>query len=91
MWFRYSGDAGDALRYNGGNTLWYQNGMKFSTTDIDNDFAPYSCANDLGGGCWYNYCCDACTTCDGGHTQWDTIPGNYLVNLPAARMIIKPQ
>ncbi|VDI72252.1 Hypothetical predicted protein [Mytilus galloprovincialis] len=46
----YSGNAGDGMSYN--------NGMKFTTYDQDNDKYPFNCADDstLKGGWWYNAC-----------------------------------
>jgi len=46
----YSGTAGDSL--------WWQNGMQFSTWDDDNDRYDGNCAIEWGGfgGFWYNAC-----------------------------------
>jgi hypothetical protein len=42
---------------NCGNSLsTYNNGMKFSTLDVDNDNAASNCACALGAGWWYKYC-----------------------------------
>ncbi len=53
----YSGDAGDGMNVRIGNAL--QNGMKFSTSDKDNDKSTNNCASDVlgGGGFWLNCCC----------------------------------
>jgi len=40
-----------------GDSLRYEEGMKFSTKDQDNDaWAPGSCAQKYKGGWWYNAC-----------------------------------
>ena len=44
----YSGTAGDSLEYN--------NGMKFSTKDVDNDLYGKSCAIEGSGPWWYTLC-----------------------------------
>ena len=88
----YSGDAGDSLHYEGdrnGNGLfgWYYNdGMKFSTNDRDNDLNSVNCASVRGGGWWYNRCYWACLTCDEAHYAWAQLT-TYAVN---SRMMIKP-
>jgi len=53
----YSGDAGDGL--NPKVSTGIQNGMKFSTSDKDNDKSSgFNCANSNGGGgFWQNACC----------------------------------
>ena len=90
----YSGDAGDALQYegdyngNGRNGSYYHNGMKFSTQDQDNDLTGYNCALGRAGGWWYNSCFWACLTCDAVHNGWWTLPNDLVVN---SRMMIKPQ
>jgi len=90
----YSGDAGDSLQYEGdynGNGLfgtYYNNGMKFTTIDQDNDYigSGYNCATDRGGGWWYNSCQWACLTCMTGNYEWYTM--GYVFN---SRMMIKLQ
>ncbi|XP_052069118.1 ryncolin-1-like [Mytilus californianus] len=44
----YSGDLGDKLQYN--------NRMRFTTKDRDNDADPGNCANQRNGAWWYKYC-----------------------------------
>ena len=98
----YSGDAGDALMYEGdvnnngifGN--WLHNGMVFSTYDRDHDNTPVNCAANYDGGWWYNACHYGCITCRSPGNQWRTLPGSgpgtygtsKLVN---SRMMIKRQ
>ena len=90
----YSGDAGDSLQYegdwndDGGYGDYYHNGMKFSTSDRDNDMSlhNYNCAVGRAGGWWYNKCFWACLTCDQGYYGWWTL--GYTVS---SRMMIKPQ
>lgn len=58
----YVGDAGDALQedviYGGGV---YQNGMMFTTLDVDNDLDRHSnCAEIKGGGGWWHNSCSYC-------------------------------
>jgi len=93
----YSGDAGDALQYEGDHHNngrfgdYYNNGMKFTTFDRDNDLATEgNCAAvERFAGWWYNNCLWACLTCHPDRFNWRTIsePG-YLSN---SRMMIKPQ
>ncbi|XP_044165383.1 ficolin-2-like [Acropora millepora] len=56
-------DASDKYRlliggYNGtaGDSMAYQNGMRFSTKDQDNDLESYSCAETFKGAWWHNGC-----------------------------------
>jgi len=92
---RYSGDAGDALQYEGNRNgdhnfgNFNHDGMKFTTNDQDNDRrVNYNCAADRRGGWWYNHCYWACLTCNSAHNRWDTLPSKYIVN---SRMMLKPQ
>jgi len=90
----YSGDAGNALQYEGdrdgdgafGN--YYHNGMKFSTYDQDNDEYIQNCAYHHRGGWWFDSCSWACLTCKETHYEWRTLPSDYVIN---SRMMIKPQ
>ncbi|CAH1791561.1 unnamed protein product [Owenia fusiformis] len=52
------GTAGDSIWPNGAMTTNTRlNGMKFSTTDVDNDLTSISCVNHFnGGGWWYESC-----------------------------------
>ena len=87
----YSGDADDALQYEGdfnGNGFFgnfNHNGMKFTTFDHDNDFNSGNCAPARGGGWWYKNCFRACLTCKEVNYSWSTF---MVVN---SRMMIKPQ
>ena len=38
------------------NSFQYQNGMKFSTFDFDNDIYSYNCAHKYKSGWWFKYC-----------------------------------
>lgn len=49
----YQGNAGDSIESEGTTNT---NGYKFSTSDIDNDHAPASCADARKGAWWYNEC-----------------------------------
>uniref|UniRef100_A0A8D8TAW2 Protein scabrous n=2 Tax=Cacopsylla melanoneura TaxID=428564 RepID=A0A8D8TAW2_9HEMI len=44
----YHGNASDAMSY--------QNGMKFSTIDRDNDLSNSNCASNYEGGWWFSHC-----------------------------------
>lgn len=89
LMFRYSGDAGDGLQIAGQR---YQNGMKFSTTDNDNDQSPNNCARACGGGSWYNSCYWICLTCfETTDFGWWSLPDTSNYFLQSARMMIKPQ
>jgi len=95
----YSGDAGDALQYQGDKRgdrkfgKYYHNGMKFTTIDHDNDNRGVSnprpnCASVRGGGWWYNNCYAACLTCITSKYSWDTMGYDVVFN---SRMMIKLQ
>jgi Fibrinogen beta and gamma chains, C-terminal globular domain len=67
----YSGaDVIDAMQ--DGNPSFNQNGMMFSTYDVDNDRnASGSCSRSNGnGGWWFNCCRQACLTCN--PAMWGT-------------------
>jgi len=83
----YSGNAGDALMYEGdregnGKFGWYlHNGKKFSTFDNNNDDRPNisargNCAVTRGGGWWFVRCYRACLTCHKGDYEWEMLPGD---------------
>ena len=88
----YSGDAGDSLQYEGDRNnnakfgMYYNNGMKFTTVNRDNDNFRGNCARGRGGGWWYNACFWACLTCNKPNYQWWTV--GRLAN---SRMMMKPQ
>jgi len=86
----YSGDTGDALQSITVAMQGYQNGMKFSTYDRDNDDSPsFNCALKYGnGGFWWNNCWQCCLNCDGNSFAWfKNPPSDYY--LQASRMMIK--
>jgi len=88
----YSGDAGDSLQHegdwnnNGKFGSYYNNRMKFTTRNRDNDNFRGNCARGRGGGWWYNACFWACLTCNRDNHQWWSVG-----NLANSRMMIKPQ
>jgi len=94
--FAYSGDAGDALQYegdrNGIGTVgdYYHNGMMFTTYDQDNDNSIINCAAPRGGGWWFNWCTECCLTCYYEKHQWKLLPGEKK-RIAISRMMIKPQ
>ena len=89
----YSGDAGDGMNAPGNEK---SNGAKFTSKDRDNDAAPYNCADQFGGGWWYNKCMYACLTCgtigdDDQSFYWEPLGSaslNYLLSV--SRMMIQP-
>ena len=91
----YSGDAGDAMRYEGDDAGdgffgdYNHNGAGFTTYDQDNDLCgripAENCAYYGGGGFWYGCCYWICLTCQMKDYKWDS---TSLVN---SRMMIKPQ
>ncbi|KAH8299781.1 hypothetical protein KR044_005914, partial [Drosophila immigrans] len=63
----YSGSAGDALRY--------QQNMKFSTYDRDNDNSVNNCAAQFSGAWWYNSCINSICICSNLNGQY--LGGEY--------------
>nr|XP_034309492.1 fibrinogen-like protein 1 [Crassostrea gigas] len=58
----YSGDAEDSM--------WYHDGMFFSTYDNDNDYADYNCGLRWRGGWWYRGCHRANLNGDYGNNDY---------------------
>ncbi|XP_065928776.1 ficolin-2-like [Magallana gigas] len=58
----YSGDAEDSM--------WYHDGMFFSTYDSDNDYADYNCGLRWRGGWWYRGCHRANLNGDYGNNDY---------------------
>ena len=92
----YSGDAGDSFQFEGskysysGDGNYYQNGMKFTTYDQDNDLHPTAnCAASNEGGFWFKRCHMGCLTCKKDRFDWYTLStSGHIAN---SRMLIKPQ
>lgn len=87
----FSGNAGDSLR---DTALWGTvnlNGMGFTTNDADNDrWSDGNCAQDHGGGWWFNYCQYACFTCRYNDIfRWQSLSHLSTEGLRAARMMIQ--
>jgi len=91
----YVGDAGDALNNMNNSGKYFQNGMKFSTRDKDNDLATDgNCASQYPGGFWMNRCYYTCLNC-----RYNTIEFNWYslpdvgaaasIQLRASRMMIR--
>ncbi|XP_075688268.1 tenascin-N [Rhinoderma darwinii] len=84
----YSGTAGDALKYH--------NGLKFSTSDKDNDLALTNCALSHRGAFWYRNCHLANPNGqygDNNHSQgvnWEPWKGHEF-SIPFIEMKIRPQ
>ncbi|XP_052067460.1 ryncolin-2-like [Mytilus californianus] len=78
----YRGTAGDSL--------YYHNDMKFSTTDSDNDFLTdpnmQSCAQQYNGGWWYMICYEV--NLHGTYLAWKTFGGTYN-DLKHSKMMIR--
>jgi len=58
--------------------------MKFSTWDADNDLhaGDGNCADEVGGGWWFNNCYQVCITCEASHSFMS-------LELQTSRMMIK--
>ena len=91
----YSGNAGDSMSNTTVEPRWNHNGMKFSTTAIDNDLnTGVNCAGDYDAPFWYNGCWYACLTCYYSTTafSWYTLNDAGLQvegQLSGARMMIR--
>ncbi len=92
-WYRlklkgYSGNAGDSMAYN--------NGMKFTTSDKDNDRASWKCGERYQGGWWFNACHSAFLngaypteqSTEAKFMSWKGIDG-YFGNVLSSEMRIK--
>lgn len=91
----YVGDAGDALNNMNKSGIFFQNGMKFSTSDKDNDLAATNCAATYPCGFWLNSCYYACLNCEYGTTKfsWYNLLDLGLassIQLKTSRMMIRP-
>jgi len=90
----YSGDAGDSLSNVTISQVQQQNGMKFSTYDVDHDKQVLgSCAKSLNGSWWFSSCYYSCLTCPYGSDTFiwyslDTYGLENMGNLRSARMMI---
>src|SRR6218665_3557466 len=81
----FAGDAGDAFNVSTYPT-WVTNGMKFTTTDNDNDnLSNGNCANDEKGGWWWNQCGTSClNSFTSGGNSWGTL---QLLGLTPTRYV----
>src|SRR5688572_2793787 len=53
----FVGNGGDSLTNTSISSVWYHNGMKFSTSKADNDLqSPGNCASQYPSGWWFNNC-----------------------------------
>ncbi|CAH1239300.1 FIBCD1 [Branchiostoma lanceolatum] len=93
----YSGVAGDSM-------IYYGNGMKFSTTDVDNDVSSNAhCAQWVSGGWWYSSCANS--VLNGPYFQledyrgvdtgfgmwWYTWKGTQWYSLKSTKMMVRPR
>ena len=91
----FVGNGGDSLTNSSPLSFWNQNGMAFSTSDIDNDLSPsVSCASKYASGWWFNACWLSCLTCVYGKAEfsWYTLQdyqNETEGQLRAARMMIR--
>lgn len=79
------------------DSLWYHDGMFFSTYDNDNDNRDYNCGSRWRGGWWYNACHRANLNGDYGNTKfgeginWYYWKGFYYTMREVRMMVRKPQ
>nr|XP_034309688.1 ficolin-2-like [Crassostrea gigas] len=84
----YSGNAGDSM--------WYHDGMFFSTYDSDNDYWSNNCGLTRRGGWWYNSCHKANLNGEYGNTDhsnginWYYWKGFYYSMKEVRMMVRKP-
>ena len=88
--YGYSGDNGDTMRVTD-STIWYNNGMNFSTYDYENDQSFFTaCASSHKGGWWYNDCADANFNGEYGvFYYWCPVSTGPTMYLTMSRMMIK--
>ncbi|ELU14745.1 hypothetical protein CAPTEDRAFT_129193, partial [Capitella teleta] len=87
----YSGTAGDSMAF--------QNGMKFSTKDADNDLWDEDCVATYRGAWWHYNCLRSNPNgayLGGSHTsygagiEWKTFTGVYYYSLKSIELKIRP-
>jgi len=67
----------------GSDSFANQNGMMFTTYDLDNDRHPQNCAVRHGGGFWYR----TCATCEVNSPRVDSVDDFSWDNLPGGKAL----
>lgn len=76
------------------DSMWYHDGMFFSTYDKDNDYSVYNCGSKWRGGWWYRACHRANLNGDYGNTKygkginWNSWKGFYY-SMNEVRMMVR--